>query len=60
MRNSAEARCAVKKYVEDPTDTCFSIQEVFFNVCGLVEADNDADKIKVNSMFCVLGVVNMK
>lgn len=37
MRNSGEAQCPSPKRVQDPTDHKYSIQEVFFNICGLVE-----------------------
>lgn len=37
MRSSANALCPNPKYVQDPTDTRYSIADVFVNVCGLVE-----------------------
>lgn len=37
MRNSGEAQCPNPKYVKDPTNTDYSIQDVFFNICGLVD-----------------------
>ncbi len=56
MRESAEARCAVKKHVQDPTNRCFSIQEVFFNICGLVEAETEADKNRVDSVYALISM----
>ena len=47
MRNSGEAQCPSPKYVEDPTDTNYSIQDVFFNICGLVEGST-AQKVSVS------------
>lgn len=37
MRISGEAQCPIDKHVEDPTDTNYSIEEVFFNICGLID-----------------------
>jgi len=37
MRQSGEARCPSPKHVEDPTNTAYTIQDVFFNICGLVD-----------------------
>ncbi|XP_037052522.1 uncharacterized protein LOC119086053 [Bradysia coprophila] len=37
LRVSSEARCPKNRHVEDPMDTSFSIQEVFFNICDLIE-----------------------
>lgn len=37
MRQSGEARCPSPKYVEDPTNYDYSIQDVFFNICGLID-----------------------
>lgn len=47
MRNSGEAQCPSPKYVQDPTDTNYSIQDVFFNICGLVEGST-ADLLSVS------------
>lgn len=37
MRISGEAQCPIDKHVEDPTDTNYSIEDVFFNICGLID-----------------------
>lgn len=37
LRSSREAHCPIPKVVDNPIDTNFTIQEVFFNVCGFVE-----------------------
>jgi len=37
MRQSGEAQCPSPKYVDDPTNTNHSIQDVFYNICGLVD-----------------------
>lgn len=37
MRKSGEAQCPYPKHVQDPTDTNYSIQDVFFNICGLID-----------------------
>lgn len=37
MRQSGEAQCPNPKYVNDPTNTNYSIQDVFFNICGLID-----------------------
>lgn len=47
---SAEARCPIPKQVEDPMDTSYSIQDVFFNVCGLVEG-NIWNMVKVGQNY---------
>ncbi|KAJ6637988.1 hypothetical protein Bhyg_10720, partial [Pseudolycoriella hygida] len=44
LRESSEANCAVRKHVQDPTNWRYTLQEVFFNICGLVEEKNTADK----------------
>ncbi|XP_037049159.1 uncharacterized protein LOC119083545 [Bradysia coprophila] len=36
MRTSSEALCPSPKHVQNTTDERFSIEEVFFNVCGIV------------------------
>lgn len=41
MRSSAEALCPLTKYVQDPTDTQYSIAEVYFNICGFVDATEE-------------------
>lgn len=55
MRQSAEARCANPKHVENPIDTRNSIEEVFFNVCGLVEG-NSTQRNEVNCMSRLLKI----
>lgn len=37
MRESGEAQCPIPKYVQDPTNTDNTIQDVFFNICGLID-----------------------
>lgn len=37
MRASGEAQCPLPKFVEQPNSTDYSIEDVFFNICGLVE-----------------------
>lgn len=49
MRNSGEAQCPSPKFVEDPTDYSYSIQDVFKNICGLVEGCT-TDKISVRTL----------
>lgn len=39
MRSSAEALCPNPKYVEDPTNTEHSIEDVFFNICGFADGN---------------------
>ncbi|KAG4065881.1 hypothetical protein HA402_012559 [Bradysia odoriphaga] len=39
LRQSGEAQCPAPKVVENPTDRNYSIQEVFFNVCGFVQGN---------------------
>ncbi|XP_037026030.1 uncharacterized protein LOC119067256 [Bradysia coprophila] len=39
LRGSGEAQCPTPKEVKNPTDRNYSIQEVFFNICGLVQGD---------------------
>ncbi|XP_037049151.1 uncharacterized protein LOC119083535 [Bradysia coprophila] len=41
MRSSGEALCPVTKRVQDPTDTNYSIAEVYFNICGFVDGTNE-------------------
>lgn len=36
MRASGEAQCPLPKYVLEPNNTAHSIEDVFFNICGLV------------------------
>lgn len=44
---SAEARCPVTKKVQNPMDTRFPIEDVFFNICGITNA-NATDQAAVN------------
>lgn len=37
MRSSAEARCPFPKNVYDTTNTQYSMVDVFFNICSLIE-----------------------
>lgn len=46
MRSSAEALCPIPKQVRDPSDTRYSIEEVFFNICGFTEG-NRLQKMEV-------------
>jgi hypothetical protein len=52
MRNSGEAQCPSPKYVEDPTDYSYSLQDVFLNICGFVEGDNTQ---KLSGGACLIG-----
>lgn len=52
MRQSGEAKCPSPKYVNDPTNTNYSIQDVFFNICGLIDGSL-MDQISV-SLTCLL------
>lgn len=47
MRQSGEAQCPNPKVVQDPTNTDYSIQDVFFNICGLVDG-TFFDQIRVS------------
>lgn len=38
MRSSGEGRCFYPDYGVDATDFKYSLQKIFFNICGLVEA----------------------
>jgi len=39
LRESSEARCPSPKYVQDPTNLNYTIQDVFLNACGLVDGN---------------------
>lgn len=53
MRQSGEAQCPNPKQVQDPTNTYYSIQEVFFNICGLVDGGIlDQIKVCLRKLFC--------
>lgn len=49
MRWSSEARCPIPKRVENTMGTRYTIQEVFYNVCGLTEG-NSTQRIEVNCL----------
>lgn len=51
MRSSGQAQCPQQKVVADPTDTNYSIQQVFFNICVAVEG-TQADQDQV-SLSCI-------
>lgn len=37
MRASGEAQCPLPKYVQEPNNTMNSMEDVFYNICGIVE-----------------------
>lgn len=40
MRNSGEGSCFYPDYGVNATDYSYTLAEVFFNICGLVEAED--------------------
>lgn len=39
MRASGEAQCPIPKAVQNANDTTYSIQQVYRNICGLVDGN---------------------
>lgn len=57
MRSSGQAHCPLPKYVQDPTNTTYSIEDVFLNVCGFVEG-NLLEQLEVNLIVLMLNNCN--
>lgn len=60
MRSSGEAQCPDPKYVDDPTDTDYSMQDVFLNICGFMEGSwYNQIKVSLRIIFFVGFIVHI-